>query len=68
MRKVKAHARGRQQEARPYIFLYLFLGTTLHNMIVEGVSMPAALKKNQADPRAEELAADRRHFGIRSIL
>jgi hypothetical protein len=37
-------------------------------MIVEGLSMPAALKKNQADPRAEELAADRRHFGIRSIL
>jgi hypothetical protein len=33
-------------------------GTTLHNMIVEGLSMPSPQRKAQADPCAEGLAQE----------
>jgi hypothetical protein len=33
-------------------------GTTLHNMIVEGLSMPAAQRKAPVNPRAEGLTGE----------
>jgi hypothetical protein len=44
----------RRQSEKTRMTLNPIPGTTLHNRIVEGLSMPAALKETQADPRAED--------------
>ena len=44
-------------------------GATLHNMIVEGLSMPAALKESSSRSLRRRVSGRAgRHFGIRSIL
>jgi len=63
MRKVKAHAGVDSKKQDLYLFVVAeaektrmtlnpIPGNTLHSMIVEALSMPAALKKTQADPCA----------------